>query len=120
MFNEQLSSNVSFHSDENTNREQSSSEVPSSPHEYDTVSDIGIHMNQLEIGTEATINYMEDEEEENNDALENDPEYTSERDAQPYLVTSDNYSSLMGTQAPQHQLTIYRELRPLATVVPVV
>lgn len=105
----------------------------SSQHEYESVSETDIQMNQFEISTEAAINYLEDEEEEVDDdeeeevlnsetppSLENDVEYASEYDAHSHLVASGNYSSLVGKPTTHHQHFVYSQLGAQENVLPVV
>lgn len=102
--------------------------MPSLPHEYESVSDI--QMNQLERGTGAAIENMEDEEEENNEEEEvvlnidtppsqvNDAGNDPTHEAHSHLVTSGNYSSLVDKQTSQHQPTTYSQLATILPVVP--
>lgn len=106
--------------------------MPSSPHEYESVSETDIQMNQLERNTEEAVNYMEDDEEEDNDEEEvdlnigtppsqvHDAEIDSAGVVHSQLISSGNYSSLMGRQTTQNHPTTYSQLVQLATVLPVV
>lgn len=105
--------------------------MPSSPHDYESVSDRDIQMNQMEGGKDAAINNMEDKDEENNDEEEVElniitpPSQVCEAginstgEVQSDLSTSGNYSSLMDVHTTLDQPTIYSQLGSLPAVLPV-